>query len=116
MSNWKLFVVAIVLSICVTGQMTGQSSAQMTVQMTDWIANAMTEAPQAESFEKRALSSVQGMLASDLDTKLAGRPFAIWFKEIIGPNAGVVWQLTECGERIVASEKTGHDLRACAEI
>lgn len=56
------------------------------------------------------------MSASDLDSKLAGRPFVLWLSQIIGPKAGVVWQLTECGERIVASDETGHDLPACAEI
>jgi len=56
------------------------------------------------------------MSASDLDAKLAGRPFAIWLSQIIGPRAGVVWQLAECGEQVVAPEDTGHDLRACAEI
>jgi len=28
----------------------------------------------------------------------------------------VVWQLTECGEQIVAPDKTGQDLPACAEV
>ncbi|HKQ77922.1 MAG TPA: energy transducer TonB [Blastocatellia bacterium] len=78
----------------------------------DW----MNGPPQIESFEKQALSSVQGMSASDLDARLAGSPFAIWFSGIIGPNAGVIWQLTECGERIVAPNETGSDLPACAEI
>jgi protein TonB len=73
-------------------------------------------APQIESFEKQALSSVQGMSASDLDARLSGSPFAIWINQIIGPKAGVVWQLTECGERIVASDGPGHDLPACAEV
>jgi TonB family protein len=100
MTNLKLFVVANVLSIGMSGQMTG------------W----MNGPPQIESFERQALSSVQGMSASDLDAKLANRPFAIWFSQIIGPKAGVVWQLTECGERIVVSEETGQDLLACAEI
>jgi len=56
------------------------------------------------------------MSASDLDAKLAGRPFAIWLSQIIGPKAGVVWQLAECGEQIVSPEEPGRDLRACAEI
>jgi len=76
----------------------------------------MTGATQIQSFENQALSSVQGMSASDLDTKLTGRPFSIWLGQIIGPNAGVVWQLTECGERVVASRETGRDLPACAEV
>jgi len=112
MTNLKLFVVANVLSIV----MTSQTSGQMTLQKSGQMADSMNGASQIESFEKQALSSVQKMSASDLDTKLAGSPFAIWFKEIIGPKAGVVWQLTECGERIVAPDETGHDLLACAEI
>jgi len=84
------------------------------------LANAlciwMTGVPQIVSFEKQALSSVQGMLASKLDAELPNRPFASWFSQIIGPEAGVVWQLTECGERIVAPDATGQDLPACAEV
>jgi hypothetical protein len=54
--------------------------------------------------------------ASDLDKALPDRPFAGWFNETIGPDAGVVWQLTECGEQIAAPGETGKDLPACAEI
>jgi protein TonB len=56
------------------------------------------------------------MSASDLDKALPDRPFAGWFSETIGPKAGVVWQLTECGERIAASGEAGQDLPACAEV
>jgi TonB family protein len=76
----------------------------------------MAGAPQIESFEKQAISSAQEMSASDLDEALPNRPFAGWFSEVIGPKAGVVWQLTECGEQIGAPGKTGQDLPACAEI
>jgi protein TonB len=96
MTNLKLFVVANVLSIVMTGP------------MTYWT----TGATQIESFDEQALSSVQKMSASDLDAKLAGSPFELWFNQIIGPKAGVVWQLTECGERV----ETGRDPLACAEI
>jgi TonB family protein len=104
MASLKVFVIANALSVWMIGQTTGQ--------MTNW----MTGASQIESFEKQALSSVQGMSASDLDRKLGGSPFAVWFNQIIGPNAGVVWQLTECGERLVAPDETGPDLLACAEV
>jgi TonB family protein len=69
-------------------------------------------AGQAGSFEKQAISSAQEMSASDLDAALPDRPFAGWFSEVIGPKAGVIWQLTECGEQIGA----GKDLPACAEV
>ena len=73
-------------------------------------------AGQTESFEKRAISSAQEISASELDAALPNLPFASWFSEVIGPKAGVVWQLTECGERIAATGEAGHDLPACAEV
>ncbi len=76
----------------------------------------MTGAHQAESFEKQALSSVQEMLSCDLDADLPSRPFEVWFNQLVGPEAGVVWQLTECGEPIMAPGQTGQDLPACAEV
>jgi TonB family protein len=56
------------------------------------------------------------MSASEFDKALPDRPFANWFSETIGPKAGVVWQLTECGEQIAAPGGTGQDLPACAEV
>ena len=79
-----------------------------------WLCGSV--AGQTGSFEKQAISSAQEMSASDLDAWLPDRPFAVWFSEIIGPKAGVVWQLTECGERIAASGEAGPDLPACAEV
>ncbi len=76
----------------------------------------LSAAGQIKSFEKRAISLAQEMSASDLDAALPDRPFAGWFSEVIGPKAGVVWQLTECGERIAAWGEEGQDLPACAEV
>ncbi|HEV2666841.1 MAG TPA: hypothetical protein VG324_18120, partial [Blastocatellia bacterium] len=76
----------------------------------------MAGASQLGSFEKQAIASAQKMSASDLDEALPDRPFAGWFNKIIGPTAGVVWQLTECGGQISATGETEQDLPACAEI
>ncbi len=92
MAGMKIFVIANVLCI--------------------WMAGA----PQIGSFEKQAISSAREMSASDLDAELPDRPFAGWFDQIVGPKAGVVWQLTECGEQIGAPGETGQDLPACAEV
>jgi TonB family protein len=73
-------------------------------------------AGQIKSFEKQAISSAQEMSASALDAALPDRPFAGWFSEVIGPKAGVVWQLTECGDPLAASGEAGQDLPACAEV
>jgi TonB family protein len=71
---------------------------------------------QTVSFEKQALSLTREMPASDLDDALPAHFFAEWFNKIVGPNAGVVWQLTECGEQIGVPGQPGYDLPACAEI
>jgi TonB family protein len=76
----------------------------------------MAGATQGESFERRAISSAQRVSASDLDKALPNRPFARWFNKAIGPDAGVVWQLTQCGAPITAPGEAGQDLPACAEI
>jgi TonB family protein len=56
------------------------------------------------------------MPASALDAELPGRSFGSWFEQLAGPKAGVIWQLTECGEQIVAPDQTGQDLPACTEV
>jgi TonB family protein len=84
------------------------------LSLSPWLCGSV--AGQIESFEKQAMALAQEISASELDAALPDRPFAGWFKEVIGPKAGVVWQLTECGERIAASGGAGHDLPACAEV
>jgi TonB family protein len=81
-----------------------------------WLCASAASSAQTNSFEKQALSLVQAMPASSLDAGLPGRPFASWIEQVTGPKAGVVWQLTECGDQIVAPDQTGPDLPACAEV
>ncbi len=78
--------------------------------------SGITGMSQSLSFEKQALASVQRMPASNLDAKLPQRPFGSWFNEIIGPKAGVVWQLSECGMQEKNSSNVTPDLPACAEV
>jgi TonB family protein len=73
-------------------------------------------AQQTASFEKQALTLAQETPASDLDEALPARSFVDWFNKLVGQNAGVVWQLTECGEQIGSPGQPGYDLPACAEI
>src|SRR5262245_22461537 len=81
-----------------------------------WLCGSVASSTQTVSFEKQALSLVREMPASALDAGLPSHSFASWFEQVAGPKAGVVWQLTECGEQIVAPDKTGQDLPACAEV
>jgi TonB family protein len=71
---------------------------------------------QVESMEKQAVYSVQHMLVSKLDGGLPGSAFGLWFNQLIGPEAGVVWQLAECGERDAQSNAADRDLIACTEV
>jgi len=80
--------------------------------ITNALCVLMVGAPQIDSFEKQALSSVQAMPASDLDAKLPGQSFASWLENVLGAKAGMVWQLTECAKR----NETGGALPACAEF
>jgi TonB family protein len=84
--------------------------------ITNALCVLMVGAPQVDSLEKQALSLVRAMPASALDAELPGRSFASWFEQLTGPKAGVIWQLTECGEQVVATDQTGQDLPACAEV
>src|SRR5215475_12770411 len=86
------------------------------LSMALWLCGSVASSTQTDSFEKQALSLVRAMPASALDAELPSRSFASWFEEVTGPKAGVIWQLTECGEQIVTPDKTGQDLPACAEV
>jgi TonB family protein len=73
----------------------------------------LSVAAQSDSFEKLAISTAQQVPASSLDAKLPNRPFVAWLNGLLGKEAGVVWQLAECGA--VAPGATSQDALACAE-
>jgi TonB family protein len=91
-------------------------SVSLSVCFSVLLSLRLSVAGQIKAFEKQAISSAQEMSASDLDEWLPNRPFASWFSEVVGPKAGVIWQLTECGERIAAPGEAGQDMPACAEV
>src|SRR5215813_4290034 len=91
-------------------------SLSLCLSLALWLCGSVASSTQTDSFEKQALSLVREMPASALDAELPSRSFASWFEEVTGPKAGVIWQLTECGEQIVAPDNTGQDLPACAEV
>jgi TonB family protein len=68
---------------------------------------------QSDSLEKQAISIAQQALVSSLDAQLPNRKFADWFSELVGRDAGIVWQLSECGGPVRGG--AGQDLDACAE-
>jgi TonB family protein len=66
---------------------------------------------QQSSLEK-AVADTQQVPAQDLDPELPRVPFGNWFKQLAGPGAGVVWQVSECGD---AMSPVAGDIRACVE-
>jgi TonB family protein len=74
-----------------------------------------TSSAQIAELEKEALASVQRRLASSLDEGLPRRPFGSWIKDVTGERAGVVWQLSECGDPEDGKDKSG-DMPACTEV
>src|SRR5262245_7242923 len=65
------------------------------------------------SLEKQAFNLVQRTQAFDLDPALPKVSLDTWFNQIVGPQAGVIWQLSECGEPIVGPDNKESDLPAC---
>lgn len=58
-----------------------------------------------------AVADTQRIFAAELDPELPKVSFADWFERVVGPGAGVIWQLSECGER----RDNPVDIRACVE-
>jgi TonB family protein len=71
---------------------------------------------QTPPLEKQAVLRMQRMVASELDQALPRLPFMAWFEEVVGPQAGISWQMTECGERDEKATDAAADLPACVEI
>jgi protein TonB len=66
--------------------------------------------------EKRAVADVQRIPASEIDAELPRLPFANWFRQVVGPRAGVVWQLSECIKSESAPPNSTSDMSACVEV
>jgi TonB family protein len=75
-----------------------------------WI-NTLLQQP----LEQQALILVQRTPASALDPALPNVSLPAWFNKLVGPGAGVIWQLSECGKTITVPSNEGSDLPACLE-
>ena len=76
----------------------------------------VAEKKSLSELEKRAVADIQRILASEIDAELPKLPFANWFRQVVGPGAGVVWQLSECIESASAPPDSTADMRACVEV
>ncbi|MBO0861198.1 MAG: TonB family protein [Chloracidobacterium sp.] len=65
------------------------------------------------SLEKQAVAGARQILASALDADLPKISFSDWFEKVVGRKAGMVWQLSECGD---ATSSSARDAPACVEV
>src|SRR5262245_16167338 len=65
--------------------------------------------------EKQALTTVQQVSVNRLDGASPRSPFADWLRRQVGSQAGIVWQLSECGAPSGAGLQSDQDLKACVE-
>jgi TonB family protein len=65
--------------------------------------------------ENQAISRVRQLNVTQLDSDLRERSFAAWVRQLVGPRAGITWQLTECGEQ-AAPRGSREDILACVEM
>lgn len=61
--------------------------------------------------ERQAVTNLQQVYVSELDSRLPKIPFSEWIRQQIGSKAGLIWQLSECGNQAI-----GGDISACSEI
>jgi TonB family protein len=66
--------------------------------------------------ENQAISRVQQISVAQLDAGLPDRPFGLWINQIVGPRAGVSWQLTDCGEQTNTSTGSEREIQACVDM
>lgn len=79
-----------------------------------FLVGASVVTAQIAALEKQALSFVQRLPASQLDSQLSGASFGDWLKQTVGPQAGVLWQLADCADAAGPQSLTG-DSSACVE-
>ncbi|MGE0129863.1 MAG: energy transducer TonB [Blastocatellales bacterium] len=72
-------------------------------------------AAQDPALESKVVARVQQTPVSQYDSALPARPFGNWFNQIVGPQSGVAWSLTECIEQAGAASGAEQDIPACVE-
>lgn len=68
---------------------------------------------QSPHFANQAIARVRQLSVSHLDSGLGEGSFDSWLLQVVGPRAGITWQLSECGEKGAASDA---EIQACVEV
>ncbi len=66
--------------------------------------------------ENQALAVAQQVSVRALDKSLEDKPFADWFKALVGNSSPIVWDVSDCGEGDGARGGAVRDLPMCGEV
>lgn len=81
-----------------------------------WLVISPQITAQTPLTESKAISYVQNIPISQLDGSLPNRPFGKWLEQTVGKEAGITWQLNDCGIATDAVEAFERDVPACAAV
>ena len=76
---------------------------------------ASRSAAQNDRYVERALSYAKRISVSQLDPSLRKQAFAQWFKQAVGPDAEISWEVNDCGEQTGGDNQKGRDIPTCVE-
>lgn len=72
--------------------------------------------PASEARDVKAIEAAQKTSANQIDASLPKKPFGQWLRETVNPEAKIVWEVNDCGERTGdPSLDKGRDFPMCAE-
>ena len=70
---------------------------------------------QSDRYEKRAIAYAKRLSVSELEKGLPAQRLADWFREAVGSQAKIKWEVNDCGEQTGTSADVGRDFPSCVE-
>ena len=71
---------------------------------------------QAQRGEERMIAFAKQINASKLDTRLPPQRLDEWFRDLVGSEAIVKWELNDCGEQTGSVADRKRDIPSCAQV
>jgi hypothetical protein len=68
-----------------------------------------------EKHQTEIINYVKRYLVSDIESNLPKMSFADWFKQTVGKEANIEWEINDCGEQTGTSTDRGRDFPMCVE-
>ena len=82
-----------------------------------WGQSAQSKQELAESKQKVVMiGRVKHLDVSKLERGLPKQEFATWLKNIVGPDAELIWDLNDCGEQTGSAQDADRDIPTCVGV